>query len=306
MKEELFKKAKEHINYLEQEIEQNKQDRKKQRGHLFHNKYESIPLGSSTTIGYSIGLSALLLFVAKIPLGIAIAAGCLGGFVGSFVVPRIIHYSILKFAKGKLGRGYAKLEVDNHFKVMKWFYKKYYQNLLRAKSSDEVSNSELQAFANQVHIFAENGKYNLDQGICKKITKRNKKDLLKIENLSNKIANREVLEKKVQKIIEKNNKFTKPWCEVYNSCALKMRDLYIQANKMDSSLEIPKDYEFGLNYQALQNMVAKHINKSLVVTQKAFDKQELEDNQTREEIRKQRESIPNRNKTYNNDNDFSR
>ena len=306
MKEELFKKAKEHLNYLDNVLEQNKKDRKKQRGHLIHNKYDNVALGTMSLVAESVGLTALFLFVARIPLGLAISAGCLAGFVGSFVVPRVIHFSILKFAKGKLGRGYAQLEVDNHLRVMKWFYKKHYSNLMKAKNSDQVSNTELNAFAKQIAIFAENGKENLDKNICKKIANRNKKDLLKIANLANKISNRAVLEKKVNKIIEKNNKFTKPWCEVYNKCAAEFRDFYVQAHNMDESIDIPKDYEFGLNPQALQNMVANHVDKSLVVTQRAFNPQTITNDRTKEEIRKQRESIPNRNRTYNNDNDFSR
>ena len=119
MKEELFKKAKEHLNYLEQALKENKKERRKQRGHLIHNIYDNVPLNSLVLLGVSVGLTALFLFIARIPLGLAVAAGCLSGFVTSFVVPRIIHFSILKFAKGKLGRGYAKLEVDYHLKVMK-------------------------------------------------------------------------------------------------------------------------------------------------------------------------------------------
>ena len=278
MKEELFRKAKQHYNYVEETIKENKKKRKKTRGHLIHNKYESVGLGSVTTTSYSVGFAAILLFIAKLPLGLAIAAGCLGGFVCSFVIPRIIHFSILKGAKGKLGRGYAKLEVDNHFKVMKWFYKKYYKDIVKAKSSDDVSLSDLQSFAKQISIFAYNGKHNLDDNICKKVTKRNKKDLDKIANLTRTMGNRRVLEKKVQKIIEKNNKFTKPWCEVYNECASQFRDLYLQAHDMDSSIRVPENYEFGLNYQALQNMVANHVDKSLVTTQKQINTRTLEDN----------------------------
>ena len=278
MKEEQFRKAKEHLKYLDDVLAQNKKDRKKQRGHLFHNQYDNVPLGSAEMILYSVGLTALFLLGVKLPLGLAIAAGCLGGFIGSFVVPRAIHFSILKFAKGKLGRGYAKLEVDNHFSVMKWFYKKYFPKLYKAKSSDEVSRTELNAFARQIHVFAENGKTNLDKNIFKKITKRNKSDLQKIAKLNQRMTNREALQKKVDRIIEKNNKFTKPWCEVYNSCAAKMRDLYVQAHEIDNDLSIPKDYEFGLNPQALQNMVAKHVDKSLVTTQRAFNSNSFEDN----------------------------
>lgn len=302
MKEELFKKAKEHLNYLDQVLKENKKERRKQRGHLIHNKYDNLFLGPTSFVVAAIGIAALFLLYLRFPLGLSISIGCSTSFLGTFILPRIIHFSILKFAKGKLGRGYAKLEVDNHLKVMKGFYKKYYSNLIKAKSSEHVSDSELKAFSRQIAIFAKNGKENLDKGICKKIVNRNKKDLHKIELLAQKYSdNRALLEEKVNKIVKKNNKFTKPWCEVYNKCAARFRDFYHQANSINENIIVPDDREFGLNYQGLQNMIANHVDKSLVVTQKAFNPQTIANDRRDEEIRKYRESMQNRNKTYNED-----
>ncbi|MBR4124109.1 MAG: hypothetical protein IKR12_00910 [Clostridia bacterium] len=53
-------------------------------------------------------------------------------------------------------------------------------------------------------------------------------------------------------------------------------------------------------------MVANHVDKSLVVRQRAFDPQTISEDRISAEIRRQRESIPNRNKTYNKENDMSR
>ena len=133
MKEELFRKCKAHISYIEQKIKQNKKEKHNYRGHLIHNACYNPALAAFLALSIAAGTTILLAFFQIIHLAFCLSIGCAVGFLGAFFIPRIIHSSILRFAKGKLGRGYAKLEVDDDINNMKLDYKDFYKNVCKAK-----------------------------------------------------------------------------------------------------------------------------------------------------------------------------
>ena len=277
---EKFLNAKKHLNYVEETIKKNKAERKKQKGHLIHNQYDNVPLEIITHFVCSVGISALIFLFLKLPLGIAIAIGCSCGLMVSFVIPRIIHHSLVRFAKGKLGRGYAKLEQDYLYTVMKWCYKKRHKNLFKAKDSRQVSEAELKSFAKQAAVFAQNAKYDMDKNIYNKIARRYNKDRLKIKALQKKLQhkNNDLFKKKVQKIVEKNSKFSEPWRKLYNECGAMVKELYVQANSLDNSFEILEDKEYCMSKNMLKTFVANKVDESIVTTEKPFNAKTLSEN----------------------------
>ena len=140
------------------------------------------------------------------------------GFVAGFFLPKLIHKICINL-KGKFGRKYAKNYVYNGV------HNHYVYNLIcnkevvKAERTSKIPQDKFKDFVKYAKSFPTSYKYDLDECMGNKIAKRHKKDFNKISKLLNSgDVYSQRTQDKINKIIEKNEKFVKPWCDLYNEC----------------------------------------------------------------------------------------
>ncbi len=260
-KKQTFEEAKKYCNILENTIASNKKKKRENRGHLIFNKSSNAIIVAISTFTFSVAFGILLTGYFKMPSYYGIPIANVGSIFVSFVIPKILH-SIFMHSKGKLGRGYAKMELDTMFVAMKDHFRKNYKDILNADSYKEVSLDVLEDFVKQTYICAENYKSDLDKYVGKKIYDRNVADFKKIVRLLHSKKNETKALKQIDKIVKENQKFTKPWCDLYNKCGSIAYNLYKKTNAMNTDYEIPNQYDFVADYDYLTVKLTNYLNEN--------------------------------------------
>ncbi len=257
-KKEQFDRIKNYCLELEKTIRKNKQSKKITYGHKTFGLSDNIPFIMTTLILSFAGMGAALSLLAHLPIYIACPASVLTAFGTSIGLPKLIHHLTLK-GKGKKARGYAKLEMDSFFLIMKDFYSKSYKHLMKAQSAEEFSQQEIDAFIEQAITYADNYKYYMGKYIGERIFKRNEEDYKKIKKLhdSMNFSNKYQTLAKIEKIVLKNNKFTESWCDLYNTCGRVSKDLYELTKTIYPDLRIPVDKKFMADMKFLNKRVER-------------------------------------------------
>ena len=260
-KEILLEKEKRYFQIIENTVRANKKNKKKNTGHFLFNKSNNpflIAISTFTlTVLFSIGLTVLINLSVYIAVPVATATGI---FL-SYGLPKILHAIFIR-SKGKLGRGYAKMELDSMFAIMQKFFGKLYAKMLHADFADDVSEEELNDFVGRTNICAKNYKSDLDKYVGKRIYKRNLRDYKKIMKIVNNSKNESKSKVKIDKIIRKNEKFTKPWCDLYNKCGKIAQNLFLKTNEMNDKYKVPDKSYFMADYDYLVKKVSKTLKQS--------------------------------------------
>lgn len=260
-KKEVLDEAKLYYKKIVNTKNDHKAESKKSAGHLTFNIRNNVFAKSLLfLLGFS-GIGALLTIIFKAPIFIALPSSILSGTFLGLGLTNLSHVLTLK-SKGKKARGYAKMELDSYFSVMQNFYDKNFKKIITSNNENEISKEDLQNFIDQSYSFAKNYQNDMNKIIGKKILDRNKKDYKKIKNLSSKIdkTNKETVAKKINKIIQKNNKFTEPWCELYNNCGKVAKNLFLSTNKMNDKYNMPSDAQFYMDPCYLNKKVSQNLN----------------------------------------------
>ena len=260
-KKEQFDNIKKYCEYLEKAIKKNKQTKKITYGNKTFGLSNNLPFVIGTLVLSFAAMGAALSLLAKLPIYIACPASILTAFGSSIGLPKLVHHLVLK-GNGKKSRGYAKLEMDSFFHVMKDIYSKYHKNIMNAQSVEEVSQSDLDAFVDQAKIYTQNYKYYLGKNIGERIYKRNVKDYNKIKKLYSTMnnGNKYDVSAKIQKIVLKNNKFAEPWCDLFNTCGKMSKNLYLMTKQICEDLQIPDDKKFEADFRFLNKMIEHDFN----------------------------------------------
>lgn len=260
-KKEQFDNIKKYCEYLEKAIKKNKQTKKITYGHKTFGLSNNLPFVIGTLVLSFAAMGAALSLLAKLPIYIACPASILTAFGSSIGLPKLLHHLVLK-GNGKKSRGYAKLEMDSFFHVMKDIYSKYHKNIMNAQSVEEVSQSDLDAFVEQAKIYTQNYKYYLGKNIGERIYKRNVKDYNKIKKLYSTMnnSNKYDVSAKIQKIVLKNNKFAELWCDLFNTCGKMSKNLYNMTKQICEDLQIPDDKKFEADFRFLNKMIEHDFN----------------------------------------------
>lgn len=257
-KRDVFLKAKNYCNVLKNTIVSNKKKKKENAGHLIFKKSDNGILVGLSTFAISIGLGFLLCGVKGLAANIGLPVATGSAVAVSFVLPKTIRALLMK-SKGRFGRGYAKMELDDMFIAMNEEFKKIYKDLLVAENENEVSNEELKSFVKQTYYCAQNYKHDLDKYVGKKIYEINKKDYNKLVSLIKNKSPEQFNTKKINKILESNKKKVESWCELFNKCGAVSKKLFEFSADMNPNFEIPSDNSFVAD----KDFVNKKFNKYL-------------------------------------------
>lgn len=260
-KSEQFKSIKKYCQDLEKIIGNIKSENKKVVGNKSFGLHDNAPFIITTLMLTFAGVGALLTLVAKLPIFIACPVAIVSGVGLSFGLPNLIHQLTLK-GNSKKSRGYAKLEIDSLFNVMKEVFSKNHKRILNAESAEELSQEEIDAFIKQAGIYAENYKYFLGKYVGERIYKRNEADYKKIKKLYETLnySNKYETLSKMEKIVLKNNEYNKPWCDIYNSCGETSKQLYSITKSICEDLQIPVDKKFQADYKYINKRIEKEFN----------------------------------------------
>lgn len=279
-KEKQYEKTMKYYKMLLATIEKNKKEKKHQPGHLIFNLSSNPIWDGVSTFAITIGLSFVLAIFAKLPAYFAIPIAGASACTTGMLIPLALH-KIFMHSKHKIGRGYAKMELDSYFDSLKGYTKENLKNLINSKSHDDVTEAELEAFANVFGNVTENYKTTLDKYVGKKIYNKVKTDYNKVEKLLAKQTNQEKNRQKIQKIIERNEKALEPWCELYNTCGKTAKNLYEGAHNLNESFEILPDNKFvadnkllrkKVNQLVMKNAPAKQVNSTVFMKETKIEK----------------------------------
>ena len=259
-KAELYEKAKKYYDILNNTVKSNKQKRSENAGHAIFDKGSHPAVVATSAITVSIGLGIALYALAGLPSYVAISVGAASAFAESYVLPKIVHQAILH-GKGKFARGYAKMELDNYFVAFKDYVKQYQKDFLKSSMPDEVSMSDLEDFAQMFENCSVNYKTTLDKLVGKTIFKRNQADLKRISKILKSSKDEQKSAKKIENIINKNQKFTKPWCDLYNKCGDIAKNLYASCKDLNPNFQVPAEHNFRADYDFVQKKVDTYLRK---------------------------------------------
>ena len=260
-KAEQFRSIKKYYQDLNKIIDNTKSEKKSITGKKSFGLHDNVPFLITSLMFSFAGVGALLTLVTKLPAFIACPVAIVSSIGFSLGLPNLIHHLILK-ANSKKSRGYAKLEIDSLFNVMKEIYSKNYKRIINAESAEELSQEEIDSFVKQAGIYAENYKYFLGKYVGERIFKKNQDDYKKIKNLYSNMnsTNKYQTLSKIEKIVLKNNQYNKPWCELYNSCGRISKKLYNITKPVCESLQIPADKKFEADYKYINKKIEKELN----------------------------------------------
>lgn len=269
-KKEVWEKAKEYyktVVYTKNDHNKTNKENKRSSCYRLYTLTNSIAFSTFINILCLASSVALSLFVFKINFYWGALAGIGTGVLTSIIMPIIIKFLVLR-SKRKKYTGFVKMEMDTYFEVMDQFFKSNFKNLVYSTSENDVSKEELEDFINQTKIFADNYKTSLDKYVLSKVNKINKSHYNAIEKL-NKHKSRysaETFNKKINKIIEKNNKHVAPWCKLYNNCGNVCKNLYLRTTQMNSNISMPDENVFKVDPCWLNKKVVKDFGVSTNAT----------------------------------------
>lgn len=210
---------------------------------------------------FKAGLFYIYAGVASLVAGAVIANG----------VPAIFT----KFArkqKGKLGRAFARLEVNYFAKSALDYFKKHYPNLMSAKDIGQISQNEFDDFVKTNYTIAKNCGKNNDKYIWDVINKRNKKDFNKIAKLAENGSSKSNMAK-IKKILRKNKKAVGPWCELYNQSNQLTKQFFDYANKIDPIAYPEPDWlSYNASSEVLQAKIKAKLGINCNINDCTFDK----------------------------------
>ena len=294
-KKKQYEKTMKYYNMLLATIEKNKRERKKVAGHAIFNLSTNPIWDSITLFGLTVGLSFVFGLLTKIPTYLAIPVAAASAITTSMLIPMALH-KVFMHSKHKIGRGYAKMELDSYFDALKSYTKENIKNLINSKSADDVTERDLDVFASGFGNVTENYKKTLDKYVGKKIYKQVETDYKKIQKLLSQEKNQEKNRQKIEKIIERNEKLMTPWCELYNTCGQTAKNLYNGAHDLDNDFEILPDNKFVADKELLRKKVNNLIMKS--VPTKQVDKTVfLQDVQPSRSVQQIREKVEEKKKS---------
>lgn len=266
-KKEVWEKAKEYYKTVINTKNNYKQENKKTVKHGLYKYTNSTAILTIVNFLSLIGVTALSVLVFKANIALGVFASILSGAFLSIILPSIIKPLALK-SKNKKYSGFAKMELDSFFEVMDQYIKSNYKNLINSKNENEVDKEELENFIEQTKIFADNYKNAMNKFVLNKITNINQKDYEEIKKLNqNKYKySDEVFSKKINNIIEKNNKNVAPWCELYNNCGIVYKNLYKRTNQMNNNIPMPDEKTFSVDPCFLNKQIVKDFGISANAT----------------------------------------
>ncbi len=182
--------------------------------------------------------------------------------VAGAVIANGVPALFTKFArkrKGKLGRAFARLEVNYFAKSALDYYKKHYPSLMSAKNISQISQNEFDDFVKTNYTIAKNCGKNNDKYIWNVINNRNKKDFNKIAKIAEG-GNSKSNMAKINKIVRKNKKAVEPWCELYNQSNQLTKQFFDYTNKINPTAYPKPDW---LSYNASSEVLQAKIKAKL-------------------------------------------
>ena len=273
-KEEQFYNIKKYCQELDAIVVDYKKNKKTIVGHRTFNLENKVAFTLPIMMLTFAAMGALLTFVFHLPTFIACPISIVSSIGTGFGLTNLGAFLIMK-GKSKLSLGYARLEMGYFFQIMKENNYDFHKKLMKANSPDEISQEYIDYFIEQSKNYAINLKKELNKYIGNKIGKRNEIDYNKIKDLYNSMnnKNKNKILAKIEKIVNKNNKFTGPWCKAYNECGKASKHLYKMTKTLDEDFEIPDDKAFIADYQYLNKKINHDFNikcESLNKEGKAF------------------------------------
>ena len=253
-----YEKTMRYYKILLNTVNKNKKEKKYLTGNkLFGLSTKPVYVGISNFV-LTVGLSVVFTVLAKLPVYYSLPAGAAGSITASVVMPLAIR-QLFFHSKSKIGRGYAKMELDTYFTSIKDYIKEYMKNLANSESYEDVSEEDLENFAFVFNNITQNYKTALDKYVGKKIYTKTQKDYKRIQHLLNLEKNQEKNKIKVEKIIKRSEKVLSPWCELYNACGKTAKNLYNGAHDLDASVEMLPDNKFEADSHLLRKMVERYV-----------------------------------------------
>ena len=188
------------------------------RGWHFRHMRHSVPALCVLYVTFFVGLGFLFTQVVNIG-NFALIATFLLTPVLAYGIPQLFHLLRGKF-NGKLGRVTVEEDVTDYLITFKNLMKeKLFKKILKnRKNIDKLTEDDVEELKRRLDNVTYNAAVKLDELTLKRISSRKNRDMKKINKLLQNYShkNEARITAKINKIIERNDKFVKPWADLYD------------------------------------------------------------------------------------------
>ena len=208
------------------------------------------------TLGF---LMATVAIFAAAPLGIWALAFALPGFAVGFFGAKLAEKINLSLSN-KFGCKYSRNKINKDT----WYHWAYdliclkIEDLVKSNDPNKVTDEVMKQFVDSTASNYRTYKMYVEDLVSSKIANRCKKDYNKIT----KLLKNPNTQAKVEKIIDKNEKDLKMWCDLQNECGKYAEELYDVAKDFNPNMEPINKKALYADYDLLRKQVNRYAKEN--------------------------------------------